>query len=76
MLTETTTSGSLTMPPLAAKAAALRERSPFLQYVTGVAPFLAVVAQFGLIALVVSEWQLESLSVSRLLDSGVCWLTL
>jgi len=56
------------MPPLSAKAAALRERSPFLQYVTGVAPFLAVVAQFGLIALVVSEWQLESLSVSRLLD--------
>ena len=39
----------------------------FARYVRGVAPFLAVVAQFGLIVLVVNDWQLENLSLSRLM---------
>src|SRR6266487_4581836 len=38
------------------------------RYAAGLAQFLAVVAQFGLITLVVSDWQLETLSVSRLMD--------
>jgi hypothetical protein len=37
-------------------------------FVRELIPFAAVVAQFGLIVLVVQDWQLESVSLSRLLD--------
>src|SRR5205807_356459 len=37
------------------------------QYAAGAAQFLAVVAQFGLIALLVQQWQLESQSLTRLM---------
>ena len=38
------------------------------RYVRELIPFVAVVVQFGLIVLVVRDWQLESLSLSRLMD--------
>ena len=44
-----------------------KRRSSLRGYASGVAPFLAVVAQFGLIVLVVNEWQLENLLLSRLM---------
>ena len=34
----------------------------------GLTPFLAIVAQFGLIVLIVDYWQLEGLSVSRVMQ--------
>src|SRR6266480_8155647 len=37
------------------------------QHVAEVAQFLAVVAQFGLIVMVVNYWQLESLALARLM---------
>ena len=43
-------------------------RSSLRRYASGLAPFLAVVVQFGLIVLVVDQWQLESLSLSRLMQ--------
>jgi uncharacterized membrane protein YdjX (TVP38/TMEM64 family) len=42
-------------------------RSSLRRYASGVAPFLAVVAQFGLIVLVVKDWQLENLLLSKLM---------
>ena len=42
-------------------------RSPVRQHVAEVAQFLAVVAQFGLIVMVVDYWQLESLPLARLM---------
>src|SRR5262249_33390582 len=42
------------------------------QYVRELGTFVAVVVQFGLIVLVVRDWQLENLSLSRLMDLAVC----
>jgi hypothetical protein len=68
MLPETATSGPLEMGRLGRRATAARQRWTFIRCVSAVAPFLAVIAQFGLIVLVVADWQLESLSLSRLMD--------
>jgi hypothetical protein len=38
------------------------------RYAFGLAPFLAVVVQFGLVVLVVEYWHLESLSLTRLMQ--------
>src|ERR1700720_2121083 len=43
-------------------------RSSGRRYVAELAQFLAIVAQFGLIVLLVQYWQLESLSLSRLMQ--------
>jgi hypothetical protein len=43
-------------------------RSSLRRYVVELAQFLAVVAQFGLVVLLVQYWQLESLSFSRLMQ--------
>jgi hypothetical protein len=50
-----------------AQAPAPQLQHPFARYASGVAPFLAVVAQFGLIVLVVNDWQLENQLLSRLM---------
>jgi hypothetical protein len=59
--------------PLAKTTLTIAEGLPRRQgsvgrYGRDVAAFLAFVLQFGLIVLVVSDWQLENLSVSRLMD--------
>src|SRR6516162_9322754 len=43
-------------------------RSFFKEYAREFVPFVTVVVQFGLIVLIVRDWQLESLSLSRLMD--------
>jgi len=45
-----------------------RPRDRLRQYTVGVASFAAVVIQFGLIVLVLSYWQLESLALVRLMQ--------
>src|SRR6266516_1978729 len=50
------------------KVPAPRGRKDLVQYASGVAPFLAIVVQFGLIVLLVSNWQLENLSLARLMN--------
>src|SRR4029077_19658762 len=52
----------------AAGQALTARRSSGRRYVAELAQFLAVVAQFGLIVLLVQYWQLESLSLSRLMQ--------
>jgi len=47
-----------------AQAPALELQHPFARYASGVAPLLAVVAQFGLIVLVVKDWQLKAVILS------------
>jgi hypothetical protein len=42
-------------------------RSAIRRYTSELAPFLAVVVQFGLIVLVVKDWQLENVLLSRLM---------
>jgi hypothetical protein len=68
MLTETQTSKLLGEPTIAVAEAPARQRDSLGGYVLGFAPFLAVVVQFGLIVLVVSQWQLESVSLSRVMQ--------
>jgi len=51
-----------------AQAPAPEPQHPFARYAGGVAPFLAVVAQFGLIVLVVKDWQMENVLLSRVMD--------
>jgi hypothetical protein len=53
---------------LAAAEALAPRRTSLRPYAARVAQFLAVIAQFGLITLVIRDWQLESLSLSRLMD--------
>jgi hypothetical protein len=45
----------------------VRPRISIKRYLTRLGPFLAIVLQFGLIVLLVQYWQLESLSLSRLM---------
>ena len=45
-----------------------RRRRPLARYASGVAPFLAVVVQFGLIVLVVDYWHVESQSLAGLMQ--------
>src|SRR6266496_3352073 len=68
MLTESQTSKGLGEPTMAAVEAATPPRESLGRYAIGLAPFLAVVVQFGLIVLVVNQWQLESLSLSRVMQ--------
>src|SRR5215467_3691251 len=68
MLTESHTSKLLGEPTVAVAEAPARQRDSLGRYVLGLAPFLAVVAQFGLIVLVINQWQLESVSLSRLMQ--------
>jgi hypothetical protein len=68
MLTESQTPKLLGEPPIAVAEAPARHRDSLRGYVLGFAPFLAVVVQFGLIVLVVNQWQLESVSLSRVMQ--------
>lgn len=43
-------------------------RSAFAQYASRVAPFIAIIVQFGLIVLLVHQWQFEGRPLARLLD--------
>jgi hypothetical protein len=67
MLSETIASRSRETESVAGHAPAAR-RSSIAEYFVKLAPFFAVVAQFGLIVLVVVSWQLESLSLARLME--------
>jgi hypothetical protein len=68
MLTESQTSKGLGETAMATVAAPSSQREPLRRYVLGLAPFLAVAVQFGLIVLVINQWQLESLSLSRIMQ--------
>ena len=68
MLTESRISngrGELTVAVVDAPAA---RRGSGRQHVIGLAPFLAVLVQFGLVVMVVDYWQLENLSLVRLMQ--------
>jgi hypothetical protein len=68
MLTESRISngrGELTVPVVDAPAG---RRGSVRQHVIGLAPFLAVLVQFGLVVMVVDYWQLENLSLVRLMQ--------
>ena len=67
-ITESQTSARPAEPGIAVDEALPPRRSSVRRYASGVGPFLAVVVQFGLIVLVVGHWQLENLSLSRLMD--------
>ena len=67
-ITESQTSARPTEPRIAVDEALLPRRSSVRQYASRVGLFLAVVIQFGLIVLVVGDWQLENQSLSRLMD--------
>src|SRR5713226_1539111 len=68
MITETETAEPRETKMVMGEVPAPRRRRPFARYASGVAPFLAVVVQFGLIVLVVGDWQLENLALSRLMN--------
>jgi hypothetical protein len=67
-VTESQTSARPTQPRIAVDEALPPRRSSVRRYASGLAPFVAVVAQFGLIVMAVNYWQLESLSLSRLMQ--------
>ena len=46
----------------------LRQGSSFRRYARELAAFSAIAVQFGLIVMVIDQWQFESLSLSRLMD--------
>ncbi len=43
-------------------------RSALVRYASGLAQFFAIIVQFGLIVLIVDQWQFESISLARLMD--------
>jgi len=68
MLTESQISDRRSELAVAVVGAQAAGRGSVRQYVIGLAPFLAVLAQFGLVVMVVDYWQLESLSLVRLMQ--------
>jgi hypothetical protein len=68
MLTKAGTSKVLDEASVAAVETTRPQRESLGRYVLGLTPFLAVVVQFGLIVLVINQWQLESLSLSRVMQ--------
>src|SRR6266536_2845371 len=66
MLTKTLTSEPAGETKAVGVEASVARRTPRLRF-AAVAPFLAIVAQFGLIVMVVGYWQLESLPLARLM---------
>ena len=72
MITQSPTSeqyGEITVA--VAKAPIARERSRG-GWIGGLAPFLAIIVQFALIAIVVDYWQLESQLASATYVVGIC----
>jgi alginate O-acetyltransferase complex protein AlgI len=67
-ITESQTSARPTEPRIAVDEALPPRRSSVRRYASRLAPFFAVVAQFGLIVMVVDYWQVESLSLARLMQ--------
>jgi hypothetical protein len=65
--TESQTSARPTAPRIAFGETLPPRPSSVRRYASGVGPFLAVVVQFGLIVLVVGDWQVENVSLSRLM---------
>jgi hypothetical protein len=68
MLTESQTSKQSNEIAAVVVQAPPPRRISFGRYASGLAPLFAVVVQFGLIVLIVDQWQLESLSLARLLE--------
>src|SRR5229473_2435054 len=68
MLTESQISDRRSELAVAVVGAPAAGRGFVRQYVIGLAPFLAVLAQFGLVVMVVDYWQLENLSLVRLMQ--------
>src|SRR4029450_3962183 len=67
MLPETAVSEPLETGDLVGKARASQPKS-LAQHAAGVAPFVAIVVQFGLIVLVMRDWQLENALLYRVMD--------
>src|SRR5438874_13020105 len=67
MLTETQTSKTTSETKGIGADELIGRRRRFGLYGIRIIPFLATVVQFGLIVLVLNYWQLESLSVARLM---------
>ena len=65
-----TTESQTSERPSEIRIAVREEPSPrrVRRYAAGLAQFLAVVAQFGLIVLVMRDWQLENVLLSRVMD--------
>ena len=68
MLTEAQASKGFAEAKMVAAEATKPPRESLRRYVIGLAPFLAVVVQFALIVLVVDQWHLENLSLSRVMQ--------
>ncbi len=66
MLTETKTLNP--QPKLPARATGTLERSSLPESAVGFVPFAAIVAQFGLLVLIIHQWQLESLSLDQVMQ--------
>jgi hypothetical protein len=67
MVTETQTSEAISKRNGVVANSLNARRGPFGRNIVEIMPFLAVAVQFALIVLVVNYWQLESLSVARLM---------
>src|SRR5262245_2559838 len=68
MLTERQAFKGLGEPAMAAVEVTKPPRESMGRYATGPAQFLAIVVQFGLIVLVVHQWRLESVTLSRVMQ--------
>ena len=68
MLAKTQNATSPSQGTIVVGEPASSNRVALLGHLPGLAPFLAVLVQFGLIILVIDRWQLESVSLVRLLE--------
>ena len=68
MLIETQASKQVGEIPVVAVEAPAPRRSFVWQNIRGSLPFFAVLLQFGLIVLLINHWQLESLSLGRVME--------
>src|SRR4029077_2750273 len=68
MFTESQTAKAFGQTDFVAPGGLTVQQALVRRYSAASAQFLAVVVQFGLITLIVGDWQLENLSVSRLMD--------
>jgi hypothetical protein len=68
MFTQIKPSGTVVEAKIAGAEALGTRRDVFRQNVTGLFAFVTIAVQFGLIVIVLNYWQLESLSLDRLMQ--------
>jgi hypothetical protein len=68
MFTQIKPSGTVAEAKIAGAEALGTRRDVFRQNVTGLFAFVTIAVQFGLIVIVLNYWQLESLSLDRLMQ--------